>query len=522
MRASYIDGTYSGTSTPTVVITDTSNVSTQSIFSFQNFTVPLSINSSGLYQLTLSQPNSQVKYLTSKTDFTSTVDSVGFFLNWELVDPSGNRLDKLSPNVGNIFFTDTSQTLVLSTDETQSGVWNLILTGTNNIPIGDSLILTSEVLPTTQSCFKSDRDEISYRYMNVGDTRIDSFVVTNIGNIPLNIASINSSSPQIILDPTSVSVPPLQSVTIRVTSTPVDTGDFTGTITLNHNGSSSPDTIHVSASVLPIGFIIAEYEISNRWNMVSLPLEVSDPRKEILYPSAISSAFAYNPGSGYVSVDTLRIARGYWLKFDSDQFVEMIGMTISEDTIPVLEGWNLIGSITTPLGALSLSSDPPGMITSQFFGYGTSYVTSDTLYPSKGYWVKVNQAGSLILSSPATSLGKLSASQIRIVPTSELPPPPPDGNSNTILIPKQFVLEQNYPNPFNPTTVFRYQLPIASKVTLRIYNVLGQEIVTLVDDWQDAGNRTVEWNASNFSSGVYFYRLHAGSFIQTKKLILMR
>jgi len=170
----------------------------------------------------------------------------------------------------------------------------------------------------------------------------------------------------------------------------------------------------------------------------------------------------------------------------------------------------------------SVSSDPPGLVTSQFFGYEGSYVTRDTIYPSKGYWVKVNQAGSLILSSAGAGLAKSSASHIRIVATSDLPPLPPAENAVTIDIPKQFALEQNYPNPFNPITVFRYQLPIDSKVTLKIYNLLGQEIKTLVDDWQDAGYKTVEWNASNFSSGVYFYRIHAGSFTQTKKLILMR
>ncbi len=89
-------------------------------------------------------------------------------------------------------------------------------------------------------------------------------------------------------------------------------------------------------------------------------------------------------------------------------------------------------------------------------------------------------------------------------------------------VPNKYELSQNYPNPFNPTTVIKYQLKTAGRTTLIIYNLLGQEVKTLVNEVQSAGEHKVEWNASGIASGVYLYRLQAGKFVDTKKLILIK
>jgi len=89
--------------------------------------------------------------------------------------------------------------------------------------------------------------------------------------------------------------------------------------------------------------------------------------------------------------------------------------------------------------------------------------------------------------------------------------------------PLEFKLEQNYPNPFNPVTMINYQLPVTSVVDLSIYNILGQKVVTLVNKRQKPGYHQVEWDASGFASGVYYYKLHASSgFFQARKCILLR
>lgn len=85
-----------------------------------------------------------------------------------------------------------------------------------------------------------------------------------------------------------------------------------------------------------------------------------------------------------------------------------------------------------------------------------------------------------------------------------------------------FSLYQNYPNPFNPSTTISWQSPVSSWQTLEVYDVLGNEVATLVDEYKPAGSYEVEFDAKGLSSGVYFYRIQAGSFIKTKKMILIR
>jgi hypothetical protein len=89
-------------------------------------------------------------------------------------------------------------------------------------------------------------------------------------------------------------------------------------------------------------------------------------------------------------------------------------------------------------------------------------------------------------------------------------------------LPESYALSQNYPNPFNPSTEINFDLPVASKVSLVIFNVLGQEVETLVNKEMEAGSHTITWDASNYSSGVYFYRISAEKFTETKKMMMLK
>jgi len=93
---------------------------------------------------------------------------------------------------------------------------------------------------------------------------------------------------------------------------------------------------------------------------------------------------------------------------------------------------------------------------------------------------------------------------------------------NDANLPKEYVLVQNYPNPFNSTSVIKYSIPKLSQVTIKIFSTLGEELETLVNEEKSVGTYELKWNAANLPSGVYFYQLRSGSFVETKKMILIK
>jgi photosystem II stability/assembly factor-like uncharacterized protein len=124
--------------------------------------------------------------------------------------------------------------------------------------------------------------------------------------------------------------------------------------------------------------------------------------------------------------------------------------------------------------------------------------------------------GSLVIKSP--NLFAATSSGVWKRPLSEIMSVSPDRG----ILPERYILEQNFPNPFNPSTTIHYGLPNKSHVTLELFNILGQKVIQLVNGVEEAGVHEVKCDGSNLASGVYFYRIQAGSFVQTKKLLLLR
>lgn len=399
-------------------------------------------------------------------------------------------------------------------------------------------------------------------------------------------------------------------------------------------------------------------QLQNGWNMLAVPFVAGDMRKTTLYPTAASFAYDYVGGS-YQREDTLKNGIAYWMKFPPAQSVAFSGVAFTPETLIVVPGWNMIGSISYP--ALTSTIVTVGTVLKSFYyGYLSSgYYAEDTLKPALGYWIKVSALGKLIIT-PAPAIppagsssvvvnegqeeGKSSvanfmkkegfqqltikdaASQERSVYFSgeqkeidvkalELPPSQPSGldvrfisqrmaempdgqdevrkvefpilitgavyplsvsweqsagntyvlevqlkgqkskeypmsergsfvinedelikmkiritNETKIALPKEYAMYQNYPNPFNPTTKIQYDLPKSSRVSLRVYNVIGQEVMTLVNEDKAAGRYVAELNGNNLPSGVYYYRIEAhqkeggatNDFTTVRKFLLLK
>ncbi len=144
---------------------------------------------------------------------------------------------------------------------------------------------------------------------------------------------------------------------------------------------------------------LQHFTVSESWNMISLPLDVSGKTHTTLFPTASSLLFGYKTGQGFHIYDTLVQGKGYWIRFDSSQTVSYPGKIVLEDTLDLNEGWNLIGSISDTVATDSVMTIPPHILGSSFIGYDKEYYTSEKFEPGKAYWIRVTAEGKLIFSA---------------------------------------------------------------------------------------------------------------------------
>jgi photosystem II stability/assembly factor-like uncharacterized protein len=170
---------------------------------------------------------------------------------------------------------------------------------------------------------------------------------------------------------------------------------------------------------------------------------------------------------------------------------------------------------TVPAGK---EADYPIQLSGSFTYPLTIECQSQTASPSPELSLKTGNRSIALLNNSAITINESSKQLILH-----------SNGKQTTLLPKEYILEQNYPNPFNPATKIKYALPVASSVRLRIYNVIGQLVKTLVDGSQEAGYQEVDWNPTNAASGIYFCRLDAvcingaqKQFTQIRKMVLIR
>ncbi|MBI5215417.1 MAG: VCBS repeat-containing protein [Ignavibacteriae bacterium] len=167
-----------------------------------------------------------------------------------------------------------------------------------------------------------------------------------------------------------------------------------------------PDMIVSSASFAldkPVLLFVEQSQnvfvpINAGWNIVSVPSLVIDNKTSSLFPKATSSAFAFSE-TGYYQNDSLRVGVGYWLKFSTPETVAIAGYELLTDTNDVFSGWNMIGSVSDSVSVSSITTIPIGLIESSVFGYNSGYTSTEIIEPGKGYWLKANGSGKIILKT---------------------------------------------------------------------------------------------------------------------------
>jgi len=171
------------------------------------------------------------------------------------------------------------------------------------------------------------------------------------------------------------------------------------------------DTSVIVIEILHCKSIDITYSTNGGWNLLSLPVEAADRRASTLFPYKESDAFAYI--GSYVVRDTLEKGVGYWVKMEQAM---ISGCPYFNDTISVIKGWNMIGSLSSPIAVASIVSEPASIVTSNYFSYAGGYNVASSIEPGNGYWVKTNADGALILS--ASSIAPSSVALVKQLPSS--------------------------------------------------------------------------------------------------------
>ncbi len=293
--------------------------------------------------------------------------------------------------------------------------------------------------------------------------------------------------------------------------------------------------------------------VNSKWNIIGASGEAIATSKISSLPSGLVTTSYYGFDGSYQAATTLQPGKGYWVKTSasgklvmnafakSSNTEEMIAQTLSRLNSLTLRDKNnhkqvlYFGkneSSTYPEGYFELPPVPPTdafdvRFASQRFveqvnGENKSFpVLIQSLdFPVTIEWkIQPNQIGTWLLETE-NGTRELKNSGTVSLQSNALQLHSVDGSAPSL--PASFALNQNYPNPFNPTTVISYQLPVDSRVTLKVYNTLGEEVATLVDGFQVSGYRFAEWNADGLPSGIYQVRMVAGDYSEVRKVVLLK
>ncbi|MBI5216261.1 MAG: T9SS type A sorting domain-containing protein [Ignavibacteriae bacterium] len=293
-------------------------------------------------------------------------------------------------------------------------------------------------------------------------------------------------------------------------------------------------------------------QVNARWNIIgslSVPISVNQITESV---SGLTTSAIFGYEDGYYITDTIKPMHGYWVKaLQAGELILSQSNIVFPKSLSVKEQLEQLNSLTFEdargkkqtlyFGTTSskfnsnqfeMPPTPPGGAFDVRYSTNKFVTLFDKTHPaeipihisSEHYPIKVSskiidasQNISVVIDGSKTQLTSITNVQIvnRQSSISIINTTSPD-------LPKQVVLNQNYPNPFNPLTIINYQLSIHNYVTLKVYDILGKEIATLVDGKQEAGSHSIKFDAKNLASGIYLYKLTVGSFTETRRMIVLK
>ena len=486
----------------------------------------------------------------SNTDILGIVNQGSLSLDVTLVGPTQSAFTVIDPPPHTLIRPGVNQRLWVRFTPTEARLYTdtiIVLTNSVSHPI-DTIPLAGTGSRHTGPWSIFRPRNLDFGGVPMGSSRDSNLILRNIGVDTLRVFSVSSSNPQFALISPLVAVSPDSETALTFRFSPVAYGSLTSRVLVFTNGSNSPDTISLlgrgtapitiySATTLPFGSVHRGFDrqISHIWffNDGEATLQFdsvtsSDPQFSLLttlhnlnFHELLDGTFRFAP----TSIGSFTCRMLIWSNaLSSPDSFKLTGEGISASAVSLYTRWLDFGRAVKGTSVDSIFSvGNTGSDTLQIFSLQSNNPRF-IFTPSEGYVPPGNTMKLAVRFTPDTvgnfsSIVQMFTNTVHALDTIKL------FGTGIAFVPSTFSLSQNYPNPFNPTTTISFQIPNhkpQTLVSLKVFDLLGREVATLVNEEVKPGSYERVFNAEGLASGVYLYRLQAGIFAQTRKLLLLR